>query len=69
MKLQADTINGIYMVAHLDDYNAPPVVTGQVFIDSLPDLADGDELAADLSFRHVRTILRKGYAIQRRGNA
>lgn len=69
MKLQADTINGIYMVAHLDDYNAPPVVTGQYFIDSLPDLADSDELAADLTFHQVRVILRYGYSIHRRGKA
>ena len=66
MKVQADTINGIYMVKNLDDLNGPEIVTGDVFINCLFDMADGDEMAADLSFRQVRTIFRHGYAIQRR---
>jgi hypothetical protein len=66
MKLQVDTINGIYVVQDLADYNAPSIVTGDVFINCLFDMADGDEMAADLSFRQVRTIFRHGYAIQRR---
>jgi hypothetical protein len=66
MKVQADTINGIYVVNNLDDYNSPEVVTGDVFIRCLFDMADGDEMAAELSFRQVRTIFRQGYAIQRR---
>jgi hypothetical protein len=66
MKLQADTITGIYIVQDLADYNAPSIVTGEVFIRCLSDLADGDEMAAELSFRQVRTIFRHGYAIQRR---
>jgi hypothetical protein len=69
MKVQADTNNGIYTVKNLDDYNAPPIVTGDVFINCLFDLADGDEMAADLSFAQVRTILRQGYEIHRGGNA
>lgn len=69
MKLQADTINGIYMVQDLADFNAPLVVTGDQFINCLSDLADGDELAADLSFSQVRAILRQGYSIQRNGKA
>jgi hypothetical protein len=65
MKVQADTINGIYMVGELTDFNAPEIVPGDVFIRSLCDLAEGEELAAELSFRHMRTILRYGYAIKR----
>lgn len=65
MKVQVDTIKGIYMVDALTDYNAPPIVSGADFIEALPTLKGGEEMAACLSFGQVRMILREGYAIRR----
>lgn len=64
MKVQVDINNGIYEVSNLADFNAPEIVPGDIFVRSLRDLADGEEMAAELSFRHIRQILRDGYAIK-----